>query len=197
LIKGRQCPICVPAVELSKPQHVLEHAAAHVLFDSSIDATSQPCGLCLRPSPVCTFYVKKGKGSDASLQINYNKSTCANMLTFSYAVAATSTNSSPCSNVPIQCPWCSQSSPTIWRYNMYCHIKNLHTYVSLDDHKDIWKIGNSEKDGLKNVWANRHKVKKTRRTKKQLTAPLVISEAHVSHQVLRYGARVLMDSHHC
>jgi hypothetical protein len=49
----------------------------------------------------CKFYLKKGKGSDANLQVNYDKSTCANMQTFSYAVAAISTNSSPCSNVPI------------------------------------------------------------------------------------------------
>jgi hypothetical protein len=185
LLKGRQCPTCTPAVELSKPQRVLEHAAAHILFDSKMDPTSEPCGLCLRPSPRCKFHLKKGKGSDANPQVNYDKSTCANMQTFSYAVAAISTNSSPCSNVPIHCSWCSQSAPAIWQYNMYHHIKTHHAYVSLKDHENIWKIGKSEKDGLKKIWANRHKVKKTCKPKKQSIAPLVISEAHVSNQILR------------
>jgi hypothetical protein len=187
LIKGRQCPNCPDiTVELSKPQRILEHAAAHILFDSTIDATSEPCGLCLRPSPLCAFYLKKAKGSDGSLRINYNKSNCANMLSFSYTVAAVSTNSSPCSNVPVQCPWCPQSSPAIWRYNIYRHIKNRHAYVSLKDHEDIWKIGNSEKDGLKKVWDSRHKAKKARKKRNQLT-PLLTSEAHTSHRVLRYA----------
>jgi hypothetical protein len=187
LIKGRQCPHCMSRVELSKPQRILEHAATHILFDQQLDSASEPCSFCLRPSPLCRFYLKKGKGFDANLQINYNKSTCSNMLRVSYATVASSTASSPCSNIPIQCPWCPQSAPAIWRYNMFFHIKNNHPQVSLNDNQDVWKIGNSERDGLKKVWQNRNKVKKTRKSKKRSGANLVISRAHASNQVLRYG----------
>jgi hypothetical protein len=181
-------------IELSKPQHVLEHAAAHILFDQQLDSASEPCGLCLRPSPLCKFYLKTGKGFDANLQINYSKSICANMLRLSYAVASLSTISSPCSNIPVQCPWCPQSAPAIWRYNMFYHIKNNHMQVSLNENKDIWNIGNSERDGLKKVWEKRNKVTKNRKSKKWSGANLVISTAHASHQVLRYSScDIIMD----
>jgi hypothetical protein len=159
-----------------------------------MDATSEPCGLCLRASPLCTFYLKKSKGADGNLRVDYNKSKCANMIPFSYGVAAISTASSPCSNVPVQCPWCPQSSPAIWRYNVFRHIKDRHVYVPLKDHEDIWKIGNSERDGLRRIWNNRHKVKKTRKARNQTTPNLVTSEAHTSHRVLRYEFHMCLHS---
>ena len=48
--------------------------------------------------------LKKGKGAATSKEINFAKSTCANKVNFSYAVACSSTSSSPSSNIPIHCP---------------------------------------------------------------------------------------------
>ena len=186
LIKHRQCPSCTPTIKLPKSaQRVLEHMAAHIHFDPGIDSTKEPCGFCLRPSPLCVFYLKKGKGADASQQLDYARSTCANMTTFSYSVAALSSASSPCSNVPIRCSWCSDSAAAVWRYNMPHHVKAKHPYVSLQDHGDVWKIGNSEKHELRRVWDNRHKVKKSRKKNKASMTLLNISDAHSSHLALR------------
>jgi hypothetical protein len=67
-------------------------------------------------------------------------------------------------------------------------------YVPLKDHEDIWKIGNSERDGLRRIWNNRHKVKKTRKARNQTTPNLVTSEAHTSHRVLRYEFHMCLHS---
>ena len=76
--------------------------AAHILFDAGIKRSNEPCGLCLRPSPLCKFYLKKGKGAGASDQIDFAKSTCANKIHFSYAVASSSTSSSLVLESPVQ-----------------------------------------------------------------------------------------------
>ena len=145
LIKHHQCPSCTPTVTLGKSgQCVLEHMACHILFDPQTKASSQPCGLCLRPSPTCTFELKKGKGANASLQINSKTSHCANLMTFSYSVAAVSGTRSPCSNVPILCSWCPKDAPAVWKYNMSAHVTDKHCYVSLRDHEVAWKIGTGE-----------------------------------------------------
>lgn len=181
VINHRQCTDCTPTVYLPKsPQRTLEHRAGHMNFDPRfiVKLSSEPCGLCGRPSPACVFYLKKGKGTDASPQINYQKSSCANMQTFSYTVAAVSSASSPCSNVPMTCQWCPKSAPAVWKYNMSHHVKQNHPYVSLRDHESLWKISDAEKYGLKMIWDKRHTVKSSRKGKKKSKAPLVISEAH-------------------
>lgn len=95
------CPKCVPPVLLDSlpAQRVLEHMGAHVLHDSSVDVSYQPCGLCLRPSPICAIYLRKGKGATASNQVDWDKSTCIRPTWFSYSVAEMSSQTSPCSNV--------------------------------------------------------------------------------------------------
>lgn len=159
--------------------------AAHIHFDSRTSAASEPCGLCLRPSPHCRFHLKKGKGANSGIQIDYEKSLCAKLMTFSYSVAASSTTSSPCSNVPMLCPWCSKSEPAIWRYNMPHHVKSKHPHVSLRENEDMWKIGNSEKQELRKIWDKRHEIKKSRKGKKNSKPSLVISDAHSSRYTLR------------
>ncbi|KAJ7281329.1 hypothetical protein C8J57DRAFT_1558865 [Mycena rebaudengoi] len=56
------CTLCKPAVALDfrHGQRVLEHCAAHLLHDPSLVRAHQRCGLCLRPSPQCIFYLRKG-----------------------------------------------------------------------------------------------------------------------------------------
>ena len=188
LVNYRQCPSCSPTVILPKaPQKVLEHMAAHILFDSKTNASMQPCGLCLRPSPTCVFYLKKGKGTDANPQVDPKTSRCSNFMSFSYGIAKVSTPASPCSNVSIRCQWCNDdNAPAIWHHNLRFHVKEKHSWVSLKDNEDAWKIGNAEKESLKKLWEVRHKQKPLRKSKKLAATPLVISQAHSSHLVLRF-----------
>ena len=113
------CPLSTsPSVslDLDHGQRVLEHIGAHVLFDRSVTCTEEPCGLCLRPAAICQYYLKKGKGAHGSLKIDQEKTrTCPTKPKLSYGVASVSTQSSPCSNIPIICPLCSKLKPVVWR----------------------------------------------------------------------------------
>jgi hypothetical protein len=108
------CPNCSPCVplDLKKLQCVLEHIGSHILKDQNINRDAEPCGLCLRPSSLCHFWVGKGKGTTGKPRIT--KSTCVNSLRFNYATAAESTEASPCSNIPISCSLCSKDDPAVW-----------------------------------------------------------------------------------
>jgi hypothetical protein len=160
--------------------------AAHILFDTNVKRTDEPCGLCLRPSPLCTFYLKRGKGAGASEQVDFTRSKCANKVHFSYSVASLSTQSSPSSNVPLCCPICPTSEPCIWRYNFQHHMRAKHPTISLTRYESLWQISSTETYLIKETWANRHKQKKTRISKKsKLTASLVVSEAHSSRLALQ------------
>jgi len=105
------CPRCSPTVvlDLSQGQRVLEHIGSHILYDPTVIQSTEPlCGLCLRPSQMCQFYLAKGKGANGNLRINQKTSKgCLVKMNYSYGIAAESTASSPCSNVPIHCPICS------------------------------------------------------------------------------------------
>lgn len=185
LIHHRKCSRCTPTVDLPKsPQRVLEHGAGHSLFDINMNISSEPCGFCSRPSGVCIFYLKKGKGADTSIQIDYKRSTCPYLAKFSYSVAAVSSPSSPCSNVPVRCQWCPDSAPAVWKYNMPSHVKTKHSYVPLADNEHEWKIGNSERHELKKLWDARYNVKASRKGSKKGKKPLVISDAHNSRLTL-------------
>ena len=51
---------------------------------------------------------------------------CLMKVKYSYGVAAESSPSSPCSNVPIACPLCSSAAPAIWKYFMKAHFQETH-----------------------------------------------------------------------
>lgn len=131
------CPRCTPEITLdeSQPQRVLTHIGAHVLHDNTLDLSTEPCGLCLRPSNICKFYLSKGKGSNGNTKVDKTRTQgCPNMVSFAYNVAAESTKTSPCSNVPITCPLCPSASPAIWRYNarghFIGHIRRCHYQIT-------------------------------------------------------------------
>ncbi|KAG6835458.1 hypothetical protein H0H93_001265, partial [Arthromyces matolae] len=181
----QQCPVCGPNVILPKSaQRVLEHMSAHILFDSKIARSQEPCGLCLRPSPSCTFHLRRSKGSEGGDQINYKKSHCANLLTFSYSVAAQSSTSSPSSNVPLHCPVCPPGSPAVWRYNLLAHRRIRHPTIPIDRFELLSTITHAEKEALEIVWDRRYIARKTRKTSKGKTPTLRISEAHSSRLTL-------------
>lgn len=123
------CPRCRPsAVKLDwkQTQHILEHMGAHILFDATLNASEEYCGLCLHPSPMCQIYINKGCGADGRVSVDLSRSTCPNLICFNYKSAAQSSQQSPCSNVPVVCPHCPPSSPAVWRYSLHSHFCGHH-----------------------------------------------------------------------
>jgi hypothetical protein len=179
------CPNCSPVVTIDakQGQRLLAHIGAHILHDPKVDRLSKPCGLCLRPSPMCQFFLKKGKGANGNITLNTTLSKgCPNMIKFSYGVAGKSSESSPCSNVPIPCPLCSKGEPGIWRYNMKYHIMALHPLAQLSRYEDLWTISNFEKTEMKHIWHARQKVP-VKRPANHL--PMATSKAHTSRLAFR------------
>ncbi|KAJ7192653.1 hypothetical protein GGX14DRAFT_701343 [Mycena pura] len=185
------CTDCNPAVllDLSQGQRVLEHCAAHILHDKRLNDDDQLCGLCLRPSPQCVFYLRKGQGMGSGPQIDLHRSTCARLIKLQYSTAAISNlPGSPCSNVPIICVLCGIKAPAIWRYNLARHYRTLHrlTLPTLLPVESIISAG--EKQALQVIWSKRHQVVKRRNVGKS-KEPLAISEQHSSRLALRISVK--------
>ncbi|KAF8066505.1 hypothetical protein FPV67DRAFT_1652976 [Lyophyllum atratum] len=181
------CPRCSPEVpfDTKHPQQTLAHVGAHILHDRKPGLSTEPCGLCLRPSALCRFFLTKSKGADGGPKIDTTRSRgCPNMVNFKYAVAANSTATSPCSNVPVSCPLCPvKTSPAVWRYNWKAHFESTHPTVIFADYSSVSDLSNFEKAAMKRVWKDRHKVIVKRVIKKQLPH-LEVSAAHSSRLAL-------------
>jgi len=184
-----ECTLCTPTVtlDLSQNQRILEHAAAHILHDPKVEKSTEPCGLCLRPSPLCCLFLKKGKGASRTLKVD-KYTGCLIKPSFSYGVASESSRSSPCSNVPIACPLCpAKDTPAVWKYNMKYHMQKMHSTATLSTHEHLWKLSNFEIVEMKAIWAKRHNVV-IKRSKKSKAPELIVSDTHRSCiPSLRYG----------
>lgn len=181
------CPNCSLPVSLpaSHPQCILSHIGSHILYNPNVNRASEPCGLCLRPLPMCIFYLMKGKGANANMRINESQTKgCSNTISFSYGMAAESSATSPCSNVPVQCPLCSRLDPAVWRYNLKYHFCVKHPNANISKYDVLWKLSNFETAEMKKIWVARHKVL-VKRKKKSTHPALVISKAHSSRMALR------------
>jgi hypothetical protein len=177
------CLKFTPAVplDLSHGQRILEHCTGHFLYDSSISRQHELCGLCMRPAPMSVFYLRKANGKP---QIDWEKSTCRFKISFRYAVAATSTSASPCSNVPVPFPLCSLKRPTVWKYNLEAHFRDVHHLANPRNFLSSITISDDEKRRLKEIWGARHNHPQPRKSKKKRN-PLQISEAHSSSLAFR------------
>ncbi|KAF7344645.1 hypothetical protein MVEN_01624700 [Mycena venus] len=177
------CPKCTPSVplDIAHGQRILEHCAAHLLYDSSINRQHELCGLCMRPTPMCVFYLRRTNGKP---QIDWDKSTCQLKVSIRYAVAAESTSASPCSNVPVICTLCGPKRPAVWKYNLEAHFRNVHQLHNPQSWPMNVGITDDEKTGLKRIWDSRQNYPRPRNLKKKKN-PLVISEAHSSRLAFR------------
>ena len=175
------CPRCSPTVtlDLTQGQRVLEHVGSHILHDPGVIQSIEPlCGLCLRPSQMCQFYLTKGKGANGKPKVNQKTSKgCLIKMKFTYSIAAESTEASPCSNVPIHCPICPKTDPAVWRYFMKVHFNEKHKSLPLTKYEHLWKLSNFEISEMKKIWAKRRKVVAKRAKKSKLPA-LAVSENH-------------------
>lgn len=180
------CSLCGSRTQLEKstPQRVLEHMAAHILYDNSINRHDEFCGLCLRPVAMCRIFVRKGRGTNASYGIDLQRSSCINLARFKFANAARSSEGSPCSNVPVICPLCSRDDQAVWKYNLDSHFRTRHRLTP--QHFPIqFHLSTSEKEGLKKTWDSRFKIRATRKSAKSKPPPMMLSEAHSSRLALR------------
>jgi len=186
------CPRCSPTVtlDLSQGPRVLEHVGSHILHEPAVKHSIEPlCGLCLRPSPMCQYYLTKGKGAKGSVKINQKTlKGCLIKMKFTYSITAESTTSSPCSNVPIHCPVCPKADPAIWKYFMKIHFKERHKTLDLTKYEHLWELSRFERSEMNKIWAKRAKVT-VKRTRKSKILPLVVSENHRARIPLMYVIR--------
>ena len=182
---GLTCPTCQPTVTFSDShrQRIVEHISAHILYDPTVDRSTEPCGLCLRPAPLCKIFLKKTKGRMGNLAIDMKSSSCPNLTKFSLNVAAESTESSPCTNHPIICPHCTSSSPAVWSYTYRQHLLRFHPKVPMQRHRELWTLSPIEKDGMRHIWRLRLKQPKARPRAQRPS--LMISETHRARLVIQ------------
>ncbi|KAJ7814764.1 hypothetical protein B0H14DRAFT_3746965 [Mycena olivaceomarginata] len=174
------CPACPPNTPLDpgQGQQVLGHMAAHILYDPKIDKSSQPCGLCLNPAPMCEFHLTMTGGKP---KLNIARSKCPSAgIKFRYSTAAQSTPSSPSSNVPINCTLCGTGQPAIWRYNYLEHLRTVHPSAPTEKYASIWQLKPDELKNVKNIWLAADKGVPIPKKRQSKTKPLTISEAHSS-----------------
>ncbi|KAH9170291.1 hypothetical protein EDB89DRAFT_2190372 [Lactarius sanguifluus] len=181
------CSRCGSTMNRKNGQRVLEHMGAHILHDGLLDSSEELCGLCLRPALMCQIYLRKARGTAGSFSVDRKKSKCINMTHFNYATASTSSEASPCSNVPIICPRCPDDSPAVWTYSLHAHFREQHRIQSPDNFPITICLSQSEKDGMRKVWNSRFKAQKQRKTKPKNIPSLVVSEAHRAQLYLRSG----------
>jgi hypothetical protein len=183
--QSNHCPVCRPAIpwDINKAHKILEHITTHMLFDSTLDTTKEPCGLCMRPSPLCSFYLHKGKGARSTQQIDEHVSHCPNFMgKLFYSAAATERTNSPCTNVPVTCPLCPSTSAAVWKYNMKTHLARIHPSTKGGDFPKTYAISESEKAALKIQWENRYSGSCRRQRHNATSRPLAVSEVHSSRQ---------------
>ncbi|KAK6980552.1 hypothetical protein R3P38DRAFT_3466276 [Favolaschia claudopus] len=186
LDKPLECTKCWPTVSISRKnyQRILEHNGAHILFDELLAKTVEPCGLCLRPFPMCEFVFQKTTGTTSARQIDWTRSTCLNPLKFQMAAAMKSSEKSPCTNHLIQCPL--QCGIVVWTYNLEAHYRSYHQLQTTANIGTVYQTGASERQWMKKIWDNRQNQPTTRKMKNKKTkTPLVISEAHRSTMAFR------------
>ncbi|KAJ7725135.1 hypothetical protein DFH07DRAFT_946256 [Mycena maculata] len=194
--EAQECPKCDPPVPLKSKnnQRTLCHNGAHILFDPSIQRSDQPCGLCMRPFPMCSFELTKTEASSAVRQVDWRRSKCLNPLTFQMSAAKTSTTNSPCTNHMIICPL--QCEQCIWTYNLDAHcLGPPHNLASLHSVPRVYQMAPGEEAAMQKIWDERQMYPKPRNLKNQKgTKPLLISAAHSATNALHLGETNLRAS---
>ncbi|EJD46305.1 hypothetical protein AURDEDRAFT_124089 [Auricularia subglabra TFB-10046 SS5] len=173
------CDRCSSNVKIESVPNLVNHVAAHILYDAAVRKTAQYCGFCLNSDGKCQFFLRKKGDSPKNQQLDLERSMCPRLPTqFSYGAASKSKTSSPSSNVPLWCPMCPDGSPAVWKYNMKLHFESSHPLADVQKYKGLWKLSREEQTGLSKLWT---RIRNSRKGSKTTTAPkLSISEAHSS-----------------
>ncbi|KAG8753308.1 hypothetical protein FRC12_011587 [Ceratobasidium sp. 428] len=189
------CELCSAPPSFENSQRILEHFGSHILFDPAVDRVSEPCGLCLRPTNPnlrCQFFLSKTKSGALkpyTPQIDTKKSKgCPHARRFSYKTAADFTSGSPCTNVPVRCPRCSDDAPCVWKYNLEAHLRRVHPHAPLDPYRSLIDIPTIEIDAMRRLWDKqvaRNEQKKLKPKVARLPPAIAISEEHSSRMIQR------------
>ncbi|KAJ7882459.1 hypothetical protein B0H13DRAFT_1629493, partial [Mycena leptocephala] len=147
------CTLC-PGASLSvKSAHKLvEHMAIHILFGRTppIECDARPCGFCLSTTSFCSIVLVKSKGGDGAIQIDMAKSRCPNLANLGLANAAKSSERSPCTNGPVQCP-ISPCAEFEWKYNLKAHISTIHPTATLSRYRSHYELAKGEEIALRTI----------------------------------------------
>ncbi|KZV79434.1 hypothetical protein EXIGLDRAFT_707060 [Exidia glandulosa HHB12029] len=132
------CYLCGTSVSLRKMR---DHVGRHILrffrdledplLDDEATVPDEPCGFCGRETCVTAIsYVKNRASPKIHSSCGYHYEGMR------YSSASTSTDSSPCSNVPIPCRLCPKSKTghyrTVWKYNAAVHLAAEHSDEQYD-----------------------------------------------------------------
>ncbi|KAH9852083.1 hypothetical protein C2E23DRAFT_203440 [Lenzites betulinus] len=121
------CLLCGKTLELSLMRNHVGHHILYSLRDvpDDVELTQEigiePCGFCGRADMCRTFLAKKGTSYKVASSCRYHYAA------MSYAAACKTTSATPCTNVPIHCPFCppqptSGEPQAIWKYNAITHL---------------------------------------------------------------------------
>jgi hypothetical protein len=174
-----RCPLC-PTLPLTvKPAaKLVYHMATHILFDPVVQARRSPCGFCCGAGDtgLCTIYLIKGKGRNGVYSIDLDRSHCKNGNIVKLSLASRQ-ESTECTNSPLICPLCPSGAPAVWKYNLLCHIQEVHPTANPEaqEYKSLYEIEQVEHRALK-----KSRLKKTRVTANKLgkLGGLKISSSH-------------------
>jgi hypothetical protein len=153
----------------------------HILHDPSLKDAFNPCGFCLNTGGLCSIRVTKGKGKKGALVVDPLKSRCPNVAKLSITAASKYSDTSPCTNHPLECPLCQEGADLVWKYNLPSHIQKVHPTATLEEYEYLYAVGASERAKLKTLYSAKPRHSK----KKKQVIDIKISEAHSSRRALR------------
>lgn len=172
------CPKC-PALPLQKGPRLLEHFGGHILFDSEFqDERKSPCGLCLSTTGSCKFRLKKS--SSGTTVIDMDTSQCKNLYKIALGHAGKSTPSSPCTNIPVLCPYCPIPSDAIWRYNFLSHIRTVHSNILARLDLSKHHISDDERTQMHTQYLKKPRHSHSQKSKNAEVKAFTVSENHTS-----------------
>ncbi|KAF6750795.1 hypothetical protein DFP72DRAFT_504962 [Ephemerocybe angulata] len=135
------------------PSRILEHVGACILFDSTLDRLEEPCGLCLLPSKLCRYVVVKGKGSQASLHVDWELGVHeASISRTSGPRSILIAHHAPISLSHVHCPKSE-------RYNLRFHLERVLSVEVVTPYSKLWTLSGDEMEGMRHVWKQRRRAK--------------------------------------
>lgn len=181
IVRCRFCPQVI--VSNMKGPELIKHNGGHILHDSRLKDAENPCGFCLGTDSSCSVRLVK-RGKVFHVDSNNSNSKCPLRCKIKMKSASTSTKSSPCSNVPVDCPLCDKHANAIWKYNLRAHLIKVHGTTNVNLYQKLFDIGEDERVLMKGVFRTQPRTRK----KKQKRI-FQVSEAHSTRLVLRLATQ--------
>jgi hypothetical protein len=185
-----RCPKFFMA-SLTAPK-LIQHMAYHILNELDLQSAPTVCGFCLSVDPHnnCIHHSKPGRTQTEAEKkgiwaVDARGSKCKKYVKFNIGPASIPSKSSPCTNIPMRCPFCTgDAAPAVWRYSMLNHIKQTHADFHVDaTMTEHYTISPEEIKSVNEKESSEHRVGAQER--EQFTAPKV-SESHTSRMAFQY-----------